>query len=148
MTEIDELKAPAYFLAGVSVYSAVRLGVVHGLSLERPDAILVDASKRCERWIGDYITYPQHRNVSEPVLRSLLAGAVSRRKAGAHDPDWDAALRRLESDRGMFKLGADAQKFCRDNWSKICLVAGTLQIDKVIPAPSLRRMLGLQELAA
>lgn len=143
---IDELKPAAYWLGGLTVHAALALGVYYGISLERPEDVLADASRQCDKWINEYLRNAAGRKLSGPCVKSLLCGAIARRRAGAsRDPAWSEVLSQLESSRQLYKLAGDAQAFVGANWSRICLVAGSLQIDKAISQIALRRMLGFPE---
>jgi len=142
-----DLKPHAFWLAGTTVYSALKLEIVYALSLERPADILAEASKKANKSLADYLAQPENRT-AEAVLRCLLAGAINRRKSVARDPEGDEALHGLEAARELFRLAGASQAFVSANWTRIQLVANTLMVDRVVPANSLRWILNLPKKAA
>jgi len=141
----NDLKAPAYYLAGVAARNAMG-GKVESLSLEFPNAVLIDARCNSVKWLREYTL--GNRKAAERELRPLLCGAIARRRGASHCLQWNDALAPLENAPLLFNVAGDMVAFVKENWIKIKLIANTLVTDKVLSQAQLRWILYAPEHAA
>jgi hypothetical protein len=141
----NDLKAPAFYLAGVAARKAMG-GHIESLSLEYPSAVLIDAQCESAKWLREFQF--GKRKLAERELRPLLCGAIARRRGASHSEQWNAGLAPLENATPLFDVASDMAAFVKERWIRIKLIANTLATDKVLSKTQLQWILYEPEHAA
>jgi len=112
-------RAAAYYLSGRAVYALSTFNELHSISIESPDVTLSEARDVAAHALADFLGGGEGRRLAESTLVSVLVGLQAIDKAGANIQGWDAIAHSLKSQPSLFRLRAEASRFCSNHWNQI-----------------------------